>query len=187
MDTRRRDRRSLTLLAALFVTTLGVSSQPANCEEASELRLVVEKESRRLTVYRGDRAVDTFAIGLGFMPEGQKIRQGDGATPEGEYFVCIKNPKSQYYLSLGLNYPNARDAARGLEQKLINRSQHDAIVRAEEREVCPSWSTRLGGEIFIHGRGSSSDWTLGCIALDDVNMRKLYDTVEVGTPVEIKP
>ncbi len=52
---------------------------------------------------------------------------------------------------------------------------------------CPPWNTRLGGEIFIHGRGSGSDWTLGCVALDDADMKELYDAVSLGTPVIIHP
>ncbi len=46
---------------------------------------------------------------------------------------------------------------------------------------------RHGGEIFIHGRGSAADWTLGCVALDDPDVEELYAAVEVGTPVTIKP
>jgi murein L,D-transpeptidase YafK len=101
--------------------------------------------------------------------------------------VCIKNPHSQYLLSLGINYPNSVDAARGLEAGLISQAEHDRIVRAEKRGVCPPWNTRLGGEIFIHGRGAGSDWTLGCVALDDDAMRRLFAEVEVGTPVHIAP
>ena len=50
---------------------------------------------------------------------------------------------------------------------------------SESREI------RLGGEIFIHGRGSGSDWTWGCIALDDPEMKELFDAIPVGTPVVI--
>jgi lipoprotein-anchoring transpeptidase ErfK/SrfK len=51
----------------------------------------------------------------------------------------------------------------------------------------PPWDTRLGGEIFIHGHGASRDWTRGCIALDNEDMRELYGLVDVGTPVTILP
>jgi L,D-peptidoglycan transpeptidase YkuD (ErfK/YbiS/YcfS/YnhG family) len=51
----------------------------------------------------------------------------------------------------------------------------------------PPQTTRLGGEIYIHGRGSRSDWTLGCIALDDDAMKELYDAIPVGTVVRIEP
>lgn len=46
---------------------------------------------------------------------------------------------------------------------------------------------REGGEIFIHGKGSKSDWTLGCVALEGDDVRELYDWIPVGTPVAILP
>jgi lipoprotein-anchoring transpeptidase ErfK/SrfK len=49
------------------------------------------------------------------------------------------------------------------------------------------WNTALGGEIFIHGHGSGSDWTWGCVALDDADIQELYSLIPVGTPVRIHP
>ena len=70
---------------------------------------------------------------------------------------------------------------------LITRAQHRGIVEAARRGACPPWDTQLGGEIFIHGRGSSSDWTWGCVALDDGDVRELYARIPVGTPVLVEP
>ena len=39
--------------------------------------------------------------------------EGDRATPEGTYRVCVRNEKSQFLLSLVLSYPGPTDAARG--------------------------------------------------------------------------
>lgn len=148
---------------------------------------MVLKGERRLLLYSGDHQIRDFRIGLGFDPVADKRREGDGATPEGSFRVCIKNPQSQFFLSLGLDYPGVSDAARGLRDGMISQAQHDQIVELLEQETCPPWKTALGGEIFIHGRGSSSDWTLGCIALDDEDMKELYAAVGVGMPVEIRP
>ena len=128
-----------------------------------------------------------YRIGLGFQPRGHKSREGDGATPEGEYFVCVKNPQSQYYLSLGINYPNTSDADAALADGRIDAVQQRKIVRAEERKTCPPWNTPIGGEIFIHGRGSSADWTLGCVAVDDPHIEELFAAVPVGAKVTIRP
>jgi murein L,D-transpeptidase YafK len=98
----------------------------------------------------------------------------------------VKNPKSQYYLSLGLSYPNIQDAERGLREGLISREQYDRIAEAIREGRRPPWHTPLGGEIFIHGDGSKKDWTLGCIALHNNDIRELYDVVPVGTPVLIQ-
>jgi len=41
--------------------------------------------------------------------------------------------------------------------------------------------------IYIHGNGASSDWTWGCVALENEDIEELYRVVPVGTPVTIKP
>ncbi|HVG18270.1 MAG TPA: L,D-transpeptidase [Blastocatellia bacterium] len=150
-------------------------------------RIVIRKSARELTLYAGGEAARVYRVGLGFDPEGDKTRQGDGRTPEGSFYVCVKNPDSKYHLSLGLSYPNKEHAARGLRGGLITRAQHDQIMNALEAKARPPWDTPLGGEVFIHGRGSKSDWTFGCVALDDGDMEELFAAIPKGTPVVIEP
>jgi murein L,D-transpeptidase YafK len=138
-------------------------------------------------LYSGNNLLRTYTVGLGFSPAGDKERQGDGRTPEGDFYVCSKNDRSRYYLSLGLSYPNEEDAERGLGAGLISRAERDRIISALRRRGVPPWNTGLGGEIFIHGHGSSSDWTLGCVALENEEMRELFFAVPKGTPVRIEP
>lgn len=151
------------------------------------VHLLVEKAARRLVLYRDRREERRFPVGLGFAPVGTKDKQGDGKTPEGEYRVCRKNPASRFHLSLGLDYPNAADAERAFAAGVISKAQRNGIRASARGRGCPPWSTPLGGEIFIHGSGSSSDWTLGCVALDDPDMDVLYGACPVGTPVTIRP
>ena len=150
-------------------------------------RIVVLKSKRRLELYADGALVRSYKIGLGLNPVPDKVRQGDRATPEGEFYIFTRNDKSAFYLSLGISYPNVEDAERGLRDGLISRAQHDAIVRAIKRKVTPPQNTRLGGDIFIHGNGASSDWTWGCVALENEHVKELFNAVPVGTPVTIKP
>ena len=150
-------------------------------------RVVVEKGARRLRLYDGDELLRVRRVALGFEPSGDKEKQGDGRTPEGEFFVCMKNERSKFHLSLGLTYPNEEDAARGLRDGLITRAQADGIVRAVKAGRCPAWNTALGGEIFIHGGGSSGDWTFGCVALENTEIEELYGALPKGAPVRIEP
>jgi len=152
-----------------------------------QARIEIWKEARILKLYSADHLVRQYRIGLGFAPVGQKTREGDGATPEGIYHVCVKNPQSRYFLSLGLSYPNSGDAARGVAAGLITDREKEDIVSVEHNGVCPPWDTALGGEIYIHGKGSSTDWTLGCIALDDADMQEVYAAVRIGSKVIIHP
>lgn len=151
-----------------------------------EPRIEISKSKREMVLYSSGKPVRVYRIGLGSNPKDDKRVQGDGCTPEGEFYVCSKNPRSSYYLSLGLSYPNKEDADRGFRDRVITKAQRDQIARAISRRSCPPWNTRLGGEVFIHGNGSSSDWTLGCVALDNENMKELFNVIERGTPVRIK-
>ena len=76
---------------------------------------------------------------------GPKRMEGDFQIPEGFYYINIFNPKSTYYLSLGLNYPNPSD-------RIL------------------SDSARPGGEIFIHG----DCVTIGCIPITNTQIEELY-------------
>jgi lipoprotein-anchoring transpeptidase ErfK/SrfK len=153
----------------------------------TEPKIVVEKGARRLTLYSAGERVRVFGVALGFEPSGDKVKQGDGRTPEGDFYVCMKNERSKFYLSLGLSYPNAEDAERGLRDGLITRAQHKQILNAIGRGAKPPWNTPLGGEIFIHGGGTASDWTWGCVALANEQVKELFDAVPLGTHVRIDP
>ncbi len=118
---------------------------------------------------------------------GDKEKEGDGRTPEGDFYIFVKNPKSSYYLSLGISYPNVEDARRGLRDRLISKVQHDEILAAIRNVKKPPQDTPLGSLIYIHGNGAQRDWTLGCIALENENMKELFDLAFVGMPVNIKP
>lgn len=76
---------------------------------------------------------------------GPKQRQGDGQVPEGFYHIDRFNPASNFYLSLGLNYPNLADKRRNS-------------------------ATALGGDIFIHG----SCVTIGCLPMTDDKIKEIY-------------
>jgi murein L,D-transpeptidase YafK len=149
-------------------------------------KIVVSKSARQLSLYSDGRVVRTYRIVLGANPVDDKLKQGDRATPEGDFYVCVKNARSNFHLSLGLSYPNIEDAERGLRDKLITRAQRDAIVSAIKNGRRPPWDTPLGGEIFIHGGGTESDWTWGCAALANPDIEELFDAVPIGTSVRIE-
>ena len=148
-------------------------------------KIVIYKSERKLYLYDSDLLLAIFDIGLGFTPEGAKTVQGDGKTPEGEYYICYRNPNSKYYLSIGLSYPNKDDAKKALEDGRIGQKTYDKIAAAIDGKKRPPWNTPLGGEIMIHGHGSQSDWTAGCIAVDDEIMDLLYKICDLGTSVTI--
>ena len=149
-------------------------------------RIVIKKNQRRLQIFDGEKLSKTYKIALGFAPDGGKQTEGDGKTPEGKFYVFVKNAKSKFYLSLGLSYPNVEAARRGLEDEIISREEHDAILEAIEQKKMPPPQTALGGEIYIHGGGIAADWTKGCVALRNEEMQEIYDASPVGAEVVIE-
>jgi murein L,D-transpeptidase YafK len=182
------DSTPLALKSKPLMTEENTSPQNfAPLPEIKNPHIVIKKEKRRLELFDGEKLVKTYKIALGFAPAGDKEREGDGKTPEGEFYIFTKNNQSKYYLSLGISYPNAEDAKRGLQEKLITQTEYDAIIKAVAEKRMPPQNTRLGGEIYIHGGGTSSDWTWGCTALENKDIKEIFDAVPVGTIVSILP
>ncbi|NLG37100.1 MAG: L,D-transpeptidase family protein [Clostridiales bacterium] len=150
-------------------------------------RIVVRKSERKLELWDGDTLAGRYAVGLGWTPEGHKKAEGDGRTPEGEYYVCMRNSHSSFYLSLGVSYPNKEDARAALDEGRISRDTYNEIAAAIDGGRRPPWNTSLGGEIMIHGHGGDRDWTAGCVGVDDEVMDILWDACPLGTPITILP
>jgi uncharacterized protein YijF (DUF1287 family) len=144
----------------------------------------VLKDERQLLLMKGNSILKQYPAALGFNPKNDKIRQGDGCTPEGRFYICEirekpKPPETYGPVSLRISYPNIEDARRGLKNKLINKARYRAIVKAVHQGKMPPQNTTLGGSIKIHGGepGVSGDWTLGCIALRSSDIKNLYNLI----------
>lgn len=169
---------ALCLLAAVWLMLAPqrsppIPDMPSSTPLAGPVdHIVIRKSARRMTAFRDGRPLKTYRIALGFAPDGDKRRQGDGRTPEGRFTINRVNPASAYHLSLGLDYPRPQDRAR-----------------AASEGVDP------GGDIFIHGQPNGrpdgetlpGDWTAGCIAVSDAEIRELFAAAQIGTVVEILP
>ena len=163
------------------------SSSGVKVESLRDPSVVIRKKDRTLELYDGDKLVKTYGMVLGFEPSGDKQKEGDGRTPEGEFYIFTKNPESRFHLSLGLSYPSIDDARRGLADGLISKVEHDAIVSAINKKEMPPQKTALGGEIYIHGGGVQGDWTWGCTAMKDEDIEELFRVLPIGTKVTIRP
>ena len=151
------------------------------------MQIIVEKAARRLTLYDHETVLFSCRAGLGREPEGPKRAEGDGRTPEGSYRICLTKPAGKYGRSLGLSYPSVADGETALREGRIDERTMEAIRTAHARDVRPPWGSPLGGEIYIHEGGSSSDWTQGCIALDEADMDRLFPLREQVDEVLLLP
>jgi hypothetical protein len=103
------------------------------------------------------------------------------------YTVCLIKEQGKYGRSLGLSYPGREDAELALREGRIDLSTHQAILSRLAAGERPPWGSPLGGEIYIHEGGSQSDWTAGCIALDERDMDVLFAYRDRLRRVEILP
>lgn len=183
----RKIRVAAPNIATVQVTTRTVSHEldprarfgvpivnvPVHWETTAD-SLVVEKSLRRMTLFYRGTPIRTFYVALGRNPVGRKERAGDNRTPEGLYYIDLKNDRSKYHVGLHVSYPSVDDR-----------------VRAAAHGVSP------GGDIMVHGLphgfekiGAAhrlDDWTEGCIALTNDEAEEVFRAVPVGTPIEIKP
>ena len=137
-------------------------------------RVVVVKSTRTLTLMAKGKALRGYKVALGGEPVGPKQQQGDHKTPEGAYVLDRRNPKSRFYKSIHISYPNEQDRKK-----------------AAKLGVDP------GGDIMVHGLPNGfgwlgathrdKDWTDGCIAVTDEEIDEIWQLVRDGTPIEIRP
>jgi murein L,D-transpeptidase YafK len=152
--------------------------------------VVVFKSTRRIARYRAGNLVHTkqgvacWRTGLGPTPTGHKQREGDGKTPEGWYRSSDK-PWSQWYAAIAIHYPNARDAKLAQSDGRLGPSEAERIQRKLNAGQKPFQTSPLGGEILIHGGGSASDWTLGCVAMDNDHIDALRATLPADKVTDV--
>ncbi|WP_019411662.1 L,D-transpeptidase family protein [Pseudomonas psychrophila] len=137
-------------------------------------KILVLKSARKLELISDGKPIRTYRISLGKQPKGPKMREGDKRTPEGLYWVDWRKKSDKFNLAMHINYPNISDAAT-----------------ARREGVNP------GSMIMIHGTPDSEDnpeelfhtldWTDGCIAMKNYEMREVWNMVKNGTMVEIRP
>jgi lipoprotein-anchoring transpeptidase ErfK/SrfK len=143
----------------------------------SEVR--VQKAARRMFLLEDGIVVRRYDVALGYGGLGPKKREGDGVTPTGVYRITGKLDETPWHTLLGVSYPNYDDVRRHAALKARGEIPHDAGI---------------GFGIAVHGRKASqadgehkkTDWTLGCIALDNDEVDELARVVRPGTPIVIE-
>ncbi|WP_043308652.1 murein L,D-transpeptidase family protein [Pseudomonas sp. ML96] len=164
------------LLALLCITLTGLSqATPAPAPSGKPVdKVLVVKSERKLHLMGRGEVLKSYRISLGKIPTGAKVREGDLRTPEGFYWIDWRKTSDKYNLSMHISYPNARDAANARKK-----------------------GVSAGGMIMIHGTPlddeypewffNTLDWTEGCIAMRNADMREVWSMVQDGTLIEIRP
>ncbi|KPG94059.1 hypothetical protein AEQ67_24295 [Pseudomonas sp. RIT-PI-q] len=137
-------------------------------------KVLVLKSAHQLQLIADGKPLRTYRISLGKQPRGAKLMEGDKRTPEGFYWVDWRKVSDRFNLAMHISYPNVTDSAR-----------------SRREGVDP------GGMIMIHGTPDTYDypenlfhtldWTDGCIAMRNMDMREVWGLVPDGTMIEIRP
>ncbi len=151
------------------------------------MHIEVFKSQKILKVFDNETEQFNYPIGIGEVALGTKKLKNDMKTPEGEYKVCVKNPKSKFFKSLGLNYPNQQDADLALQDGRINKMEHNSILKEQEEHGGSDWSTPIGGAIYIHGGLEDKVTSEGCVRMYNKDIDRLYEVINVGDTVVIYP
>lgn len=147
-------------------------------EKANSYYIIISKKSYELKVYDDDGWYATYPCVFGSNDLGDKYREGDKRTPEGEFKVLLKKSNAKWAFELLLDYPN--EASR---QKFRERVAKGELPR----------NAKIGGGIAIHATRRHEEWTVdyyqnwtdGCISLKYSEAKDLYSFIPVGTPVTI--
>jgi murein L,D-transpeptidase YafK len=159
---------------SVLTPATSIAATPGRAQELPVANhVVVYKSERRMELLHGDQVLRSFRISLGLVPTGHKERSGDFRTPEGRYYLTRRNPRSDFFLSIQVSYPNNRDVRNAREN---------------------GWDP--GGEIMIHGLPNrlrrepeyyGRDWTDGCIAVSNSDMLEIWLLTQNNTPIDILP
>jgi murein L,D-transpeptidase YafK len=160
------------ILAILLLSLVGADPRPPIT------RVWIGKSSHTLKLFSGTTEVKAYKVAIGPGGAGFKHQEGDKVTPVGHYHVTIHQP-SRFKIFLRLDYPQQADWERFGTLKKEGKLDKNATI---------------GGDIGIHGIGDPrwsgihklTDWTLGCIALDDDEITEVAGLVNDGTVVDIE-
>ena len=164
-------------LLALFCLSFITVSQASAVETLNGKvieKVLVLKSAHQLQLINDGKPIKTYRISLGKNPRGPKLMEGDKRTPEGFYWIDWRKTSNNFNLAMHISYPNITDSAR-----------------ARREGVDP------GGMIMIHGTPDTADtpedlfhtldWTDGCVAMRNRDMREVWNLVPDGTMIEIRP
>ena len=156
----------------LIVILLFASPSVFGIEKAD--RVLVIKSIHKLYLEKNGKVLKQYDVVFGANPKGQKMWEGDERTPEGRYILDYKKSDSAYYKSIHISYPNSRD-----------------------KQIAKAQGVDPGGYIMLHGQRNGFgwlsfimqwfNWTDGCIAVTNKEIDEIWNAVDTGTPIEIKP
>ncbi|MEO6228826.1 MAG: L,D-transpeptidase [Ferruginibacter sp.] len=141
--------------------------------------IIIDKSDYELKVYDEEGWYATYPIVFGSKDLGDKMKEGDRKTPDGQFKVIQKKIHPKWSYELLLDYPNQTSIQRFNERK--------------QRGLLPK-TAKIGNGIAIHATRPEEEWTVdnfynwtdGCVSVKYTEMKDLFSYIPVGTPVKIQ-
>lgn len=142
--------------------------------------IIVDKSEYELKVYDDQGWYATYPVVFGGKDLGDKMKEGDRKTPDGNFKIILKKIHPKWGPELLLDYPNPTSYQR------FNERKSKGLI---------SPNAKIGDGIAIHATRPSEEWTVdnfynwtdGCVSVKYTEMKDLFSYIPVGTPVTIQP
>lgn len=167
---------ALATVALFAPAPAGLHAEPSS-GPGRVTEIQIDKSDHTLSLFADETLIKTYGVALGWGGPGPKQFEGDAKTPVGTYRVTGRIP-GLFHQFLVVSYPNDEDRAR-----------YAALKKSGEVPA----GRGVGHGIGIHGVGDpklagvhkETDWTLGCVALDDQEIDEIAKLVRDGTRIVI--
>ena len=185
---------SLSLLSAIFIIGNSASTKKFEIRQASKsgfkghriakiynpYYIVIDKSDYELKVYDDEGWYATYPIVFGSIDLSDKMREGDKRTPTGTFKVILKKIHPKWGQELLLDYPTEESYKR------FNARKAQGLIPK---------NASIGNGIAIHATRPEEEWTVdkfynwtdGCVSVKYSEMKDLYSSIPIGTPVTIQP
>ncbi|MCX6352320.1 MAG: L,D-transpeptidase [Bacteroidetes bacterium] len=145
---------------------------------SKKLEIIIHKSDYELSIANNGKILKTYPVVFGGNPVDDKLKEGDGCTPEGVFHIRNKYPHKSWSYFMWVDFPTKESLAKH------NKAKKEGKLKPDDT---------IGGEVGIHGVPKGTDamiktrynWTLGCISLTNEDITEVYNNITVGAKVSI--
>lgn len=179
-----------------YMVTFNVPVTPVD-----DYQILINKSHRTLTLSQSAVIVASYPIAISVHGSGPRTTWSDELTPEGTFLIASMQYESRFGPRQMLLETTSQSLTDYLNQYGAEGKNRLAQFESSHGKLDTIWETYdfnkvypdfpMWNDILIHGGGVASDWTWGCVALDDPQVIELFTLLHssrnrgLGVPVTI--